>query len=189
MRCLVSLALASVIGLAAAAPDADLLAKLRLGGYVLYVRHASTDFSQNDSRMTSYEDCSTQRNLTDKGRTEARNLGAEVKRLRIPIGVVYASPFCRTMETARLAFGEPKPTNEARGGPSRPDDSARYEPLKKLLATAPSTGRNNVISSHGNPFFAIFGPPYLAEGEIAVVEPATQQIVGRIRLDEWQALN
>jgi hypothetical protein len=189
MRWLVSLLLVSFVGLAAAQPDAALLQKLRQGGYVLYVRHASTDFSQNDSRMTSFEDCSTQRNLTDKGRAEARALGSHVRRLKIPVGAVYASPFCRTMETARLAFGEPRSTNEARGGPSRSDDAARYEPLKKLLATAPSTGRNNVISSHGNPFFAIFGPPYLAEGEIAVVEPATQQIVGRIRLDEWQALN
>ena len=186
MRLLVSLALAAVIGVAAAAPDAALVQKLRHGGYVLYIRHASTDFSQNDSRMTSYEDCSTQRNLTDKGRAQARKLGAEIKRLRIPIGLVYASPFCRTMETARLAFGEPRPTNEARGGPSRPDDPARYEPLKKLLATPPAAGRNNVISSHGNPFFALYGPPYLAEGEIAVVDPATQQIVGRIRLDDWE---
>ena len=42
-----------------------------------------------------------------------------------------------------------------------------------------------MISSHGNPFFAIFGAPYLAEGEIAVVDPATARIVGRIRLEDW----
>lgn len=161
MRLLVSIALAAVIGLAAAEPDAALLQKLRHGGYVLYLRHASTDFSQNDSRMTSFEDCSTQRNLTDKGRAEARHLGQSITKAGIPIGAVYASPFCRTMETARLAFGEPQ------------------------LATPPATGKNNVISSHGNPFFALYGPPCLAEGEIAVVEPATQQIVGRIRLQDW----
>jgi hypothetical protein len=188
MRALVSLLLVSFIGLAAAQPGATLLQKLRQGGYVLYLRHASTDFSQNDSRMTSFEDCSTQRNLTEKGRTEARALGAEIKRLRVPIGTIYASPFCRTMETARLAFGEPQPTNEARGGPSRPDDPARYEPLKKLLATPPAAGRNNAISSHGNPFFALFGAPYLAEGEMAVVEPRTLKVVGRIRLEDWAAL-
>lgn len=187
MRLAVSLALLlTFIGPAAAQPDAALVQELRQGGYVLYLRHASTDFSQNDSRMTSYEDCSTQRNLTDKGRTEARELGAQVKRLAIPIGTVYASPFCRTMETARLAFGEPKATNEVRGGPSRPDDPARYDPLRKLLATPPPSGRNNVISSHGNPFYAVFGPPYLAEGEMAVVDPATVKIVGRIRLEDWK---
>jgi hypothetical protein len=188
MRLLVSLALLSFVGLAIAQPDASLVARLRQGGYVLYVRHASTDFSQDDSRMTSYEDCSMQRNLTEKGRAEARRLGAEIKRLHIPIGTVYASPFCRTMETARLAFGEPKPTNEVRGGPSRPDDPARYEPLKKLLAMPPAAGSNNVVSSHGNPFLALFGSPYLAEGEMALVDPSTLKVVGRIRLEEWPLL-
>jgi len=46
MRFRVSLALAAVIGLAAAAPDALLVEKLRHGGYVLYVRHATTDFGR-----------------------------------------------------------------------------------------------------------------------------------------------
>jgi broad specificity phosphatase PhoE len=94
--------------LAWADADPRLLPKLGAGGYVLYMRHTSTDFSQNDSRMRNYEDCANQRNLTDKGREEARDVGAQIKRLRIPIATVYASPFCRTMETARLAFGAAK---------------------------------------------------------------------------------
>src|SRR5437763_387827 len=112
------LLLVAFSGLAAAQPDAALVQKLRQGGYVLYLRHASTDFSQNDARMTSYEDCTNQRNLTDKGRAEARALGEQLRRLAIPIGPVYASPFCRTMETARLAFGRAERMSEARGGPA-----------------------------------------------------------------------
>ena len=56
--------------------DAALVAALRRGGYVLYLRHTSTDFSQNDRAMTGYADCATQRNLTDAGRAEAREIGA-----------------------------------------------------------------------------------------------------------------
>ena len=169
-------------------PQADpaLITKLRQGGYVLFLRHTSTDFSQNDSQMKSFEDCASQRNLTDKGRNEARALGAEVKRLAIPIGPVYASPFCRTRETAQLAFGRYERTDEARGGPANTNDPTRYEPLRKLLTTKPTNGKNAVIASHGNPFYALFGPPYLAEGEIAVVDPLAFVIVGRIRLDDWQ---
>ena len=170
----------------ALAQDPTLLARLRHGGYVLYLRHASTDFSQNDEKMTSYEDCASQRNLTDKGRDEARAFGAEIKRLAIPIGPVYASPFCRTRETAQLAFGRYESTNEVRGGPANTNDPTRYEPLRKLLTTKPPSGQNAVISSHGNPFYALFGPPYLAEGELAVVDPSTFVIVGRIRLVDWQ---
>src|SRR5687768_15792480 len=116
-----------------AEPSAELLGRLREGGYVLYLRHTSTDFSQNDSRMKSFEDCASQRNLTDRGRDEARAIGEHVKRLKIPIGEVLASPFCRTMETARLAFGKAHATNDVRGGPARTDDAARYAPLRKLL--------------------------------------------------------
>jgi len=174
-----------------AQPGPDLVRQLRGGGYVLYMRHASTDFSQNDSRMTSYEDCVNQRNLTDKGRAEARDVGAHVKRLAIPVGEVLASPFCRTMETARLAFGKAKAMNEVRGGPANPEDPARYDGLRKMLATRPAGKTNTVISSHGNPFHAVAGPPYLAEGEIAVVEPkgdAGFSVIGRIRPEDWRML-
>jgi len=183
-----SVCLALFITMVSAQPDASLVQKLQQGGYVLYLRHTSTDFGQNDARMTSYEDCANQRNLTDKGREEARTISEHIKRLRIPIGPVHASPFCRTMETARLAFGKAQPTNDVRGGPVRTDDPARYDPLRKLLATRPPAGENSVISSHGNPFYAVFGQPYLAEGEIAVVDPASQQIIGRIRADQWGGL-
>lgn len=165
------------------------LKSLREGGYVLYLRHASTDFSQNDANMKSYEDCASQRNLTDKGRAEARLIGEHLKRLAIPIGKVLASPFCRTMETARLAFGKAQAMNEARGGPAQPPDDKRYEGLKKLLSSPVPKGENVVIASHGNPFHAVAGPPYLAEGEMAVVRPGGDSfaVVGRIRLEDWQA--
>jgi phosphohistidine phosphatase SixA len=162
--------------------------QLREGGYVLYLRHTSTDFSQNDSRMTSYEDCASQRNLTDQGRDEARAIGEHVKRLKIPVGEVLASPFCRTMETARLAFGKARATNDVRGGPARTDDPARYAALRKLLSSNVPKGQNLVISSHGNPFHAVAGPPYLAEGEIAVVRPEDGErftVIARIRLTDW----
>jgi hypothetical protein len=169
----------------------DLVAALRQGGYVLYIRHASTDFLQNDAKMKSYEDCANQRNLTDKGREEARSIAGHVKRLKIPIGSVLASPFCRTVETARLAFGKAEPTPDARGGPARPDDPKRYEPLRKLLSTAVPPGENRVIASHGNPFHALAGSPYLNEGEIAVVRPDGDMkftVVGRIKLEDWARL-
>jgi len=170
------------------AADAGLLQKLRSGGYVLYLRHTSTDFSRNDARMKSYDDCDNQRNLTDKGRDEARAIASHLKRLKVPVGAVLASPFCRTMETARLAFGSARPMQEVRGGPARTDDPARYDPLKKLMSTKPPAGQNTALSSHGNPFYAVFGPPYLAEGEMAVIDPSALAIVGRIRLEDWQAL-
>jgi len=189
-------ALVAVPGLAAEAPSATLsgqalLVALRDGGFVLYFRHTSTDFGQNDEQMTGYEDCARQRNLTDRGREEAKRIGADIKRLAIPVGDVLASPFCRTMETARLIFGGASATNAVRGGPARPESPERYAELRKLLSTPPPAGVNLVIVSHGNPFAAVAGPPYLAEGEAAVIRPSGSAgfvIVARVTKDGWAAL-
>ena len=150
-----------------------LVASLRSGGYILYFRHAATDFGQNDDKMTGYEDCATQRNLVDRGRADARAIGASLRALAIPVGDVLASPFCRTMETAQ---------------PESPD---RYMALRDLLSTPLPRGSNLVIVSHGNPFRAVAGGNYLAEGEAAVIEPRGKQgfrIVARVPLEEWRVL-
>jgi hypothetical protein len=49
---------------------------------------------------------------------------------------------------------------------------------------------NLAIASHGNPFAAVVGTPYLAEGEAAIIEPrdAGFSVVARIKKDEWAAL-
>ncbi len=57
---------------------AELLAELCNGGYVIYFRHTSTDFSRNDRRSRCDDDCENQRPLTDRGRDEARAIGAAV---------------------------------------------------------------------------------------------------------------
>jgi phosphohistidine phosphatase SixA len=128
--------------------------------------------------------------LIEKGRTEARAAGTAIRNLRIPIGRVLASPFCRTVETAELLFGRAEKMPEVRGGPAVPARSGRYAQLKKLLATPVSPGTNLVVVSHGNPFYSVAGPPHLAEGEAAVIHPlgADFRVVARIRIDGWEAL-
>jgi hypothetical protein len=184
----------------ATAPDRDarpllagrpLVTALRGGGFVLYLRHTSTDFGENDERMTDYSDCKSQRNLTDVGRAEARSIGAALRELKIPIGEVLASPFCRTMETGRLVFGRATVSLAVRGGPARPENPDRYADLRKLLSTPVAGRTNTAIASHGNPFRGVTEAPYLAEGEMAVIEPQGDgkfRIVARIPKDGWAAL-
>ena len=77
-----------------------------------------------------------------------------------------------------------------RGGPASAE-AGRYAELKLLLAKRVPPNVNVAIASHGNPFVAVAGGPYLAEGEAAVIEPLGDcgfRIVARIRKDEWTAL-
>jgi hypothetical protein len=171
-------------------PHAELLAELRKGGYIIYFRHTSTDFSRDDTRSKSDDDCDNQRPLTDKGRAEAREIGAAFRELKIPVDRVLASPRCRTMETAMLAFGKAEPSPEARAGPASPNTEDRYAPLRTALSAPVKPGSNIVVTSHGNPFYAVAGAPYLAEGEAAVIRPLGKdfEIVARVRHDDWRSL-
>jgi hypothetical protein len=171
-------------------PGPELLAELRKGGYVIYFRHTSTDFSRDDSRSKSDDDCDNQRPLTDQGRAEARQIGAAFKELKIPVGQVMASPRCRTMETALLAFGKADRAPEARSGPAAPASADRYVGLRALLSAPRTPGANVIISSHGNPFYATAGAPYLAEGEAAVIRPLGMdfEVVARVRHEQWLSL-
>lgn len=168
------------------APLAD---ALRKGGYVLYFRHTATDFSQGDMAMTSYEDCKSQRNLTDEGRRQAREIGASFRELKIPVGEVLASPYCRTMEVARLAFDKAVATPAVRGATAG-GESDRYAGLRALLSKPVDGATNRVISGHGNPFRAIAGAPHLSEGEMVVIKPLGDRyaIVARVPYSAWAAL-
>jgi len=170
---------------------AALVSALRAGGFVLYFRHTSTDFGQNDDGMTTFEDCTKQRNLTDKGRNEARAIGAAIRELRLPLDSVLASPFCRTVETAMLAFGKVEKTSGLRGWPASSADPDRYAPLRGYLAAPPIGAANTVLVGHGNPFRAVAGPPHLMEGEAAVIRPLGGErfeIVARIKVQDWSDL-
>ncbi len=176
---------------AGALRGAELVAALRAGGLILYFRHADTDHSQKDARTGNVEDCASQRNLTDRGRDHARAIGEAIRALGIPIGVVLASPLCRTFETAILAFGTAERSNAAReAGPAPPGSPDRFAALRGLLSTVPASGTNVVIVGHAYPFFSLAGGQYLDEGQAAVVRPggATVQVVARVGLKEWREL-
>lgn len=185
-------------GAAGSGPDpsralagAALLEALRAGGLTLYFRHTATDFSQNDAAMKGYDECALQRNLSDEGRRQARAIGEAIRRLALPVGEVIASPFCRTMETGRLIFGRADPSTVVRGYEGTSSANADYSRLVALLASPPGkAGTLRMITSHGNPFRAVAGPPHLEEGEAAVLEPAGGgfRVVARIRRGDWANL-
>ena len=169
----------------------QILAELKRGGYVIYFRHTSTDFSQNDSASKNFDDCAHQRNLTDKGRAEARTIGTAIQALKLPVAKVVASPMCRTMEKARLIFGSAEGVAEMRGAPLPVADRNRYAALKKVFSTPYPAGSNYAIASHGNPFYGVAGPPYLQEGEAAIVRGLGHddfEIVARITIADWAKL-
>jgi phosphohistidine phosphatase SixA len=80
----------------------ELTGRLRAGGLVLLMRHARTEPGTGDPPGFCHDDCSTQRNLDAAGRAQARAIGERLRALRVPVGRVLSSRWCRCRETAEL---------------------------------------------------------------------------------------
>ena len=70
-------------------------------GYVLLLRHSYAP-GVGDPTNFKLDDCSTQRNLSQEGRDDAREIGEWLKRREIKIARVESSRWCRAKETAEL---------------------------------------------------------------------------------------
>ena len=99
-RCVLGLGL-SLLGHVAAASESGWPA-LKDGSVVLF-RHANAP-GGGDPPGFKLGDCSTQRNLDDTGRAQARRIGEQFRQRGIKVGAVLSSQWCRARDTAELAF-------------------------------------------------------------------------------------
>ena len=180
-------ALLAWASLALAVDDAKLWAQLRHGGNVLLIRHASTLPGLGDPPGFKLDDCSTQRNLSEAGREEARRIGERLKRERIPIAQVYTSPWCRCRDTAMLAFGRAEDWAPLSSVFDLPDRDREYtERVKKRIGTYSSRDlKGNVVMVTHNVNIASLTKLSVAPGEVVVVRPdgcCGLRVVGRLLL-------
>ena len=97
----------------AGAREADASAALELlrqgrGGLVVAMRHALAPGTFDPPGFRPGV-CSTQRNLSDEGREQARRIGAWYRERGLVPTAVRSSEWCRCLDTARLAFGSAAP--------------------------------------------------------------------------------
>jgi phosphohistidine phosphatase SixA len=128
----------------------SVLDELRNGGLVIYFRHGPTDQTGASDETADLMKCETQRNLSVEGREQAAQIGKAFQALRIPIGTVTTSPFCRCKDTAKLAFDRFTVSRDlyfAIG--SDASETKQYtQSLRRMLSTAPAKATNAVIVSH-----------------------------------------
>lgn len=137
----------------------SLLSSIRKGGFIFYARHGEATVGRDLPRF-NFQNCLTQRNLSEMGRRQAIYYGEILRYLQIPIKYpVSASPFCRTIETAQLAFGsgnvEVNPfwveVYRLSGNLPSGDRTRILNNLQSVLETIPEEGRNQVIVAHSFP--------------------------------------
>jgi len=166
---------------------------LQAGGYVIVFRHGGTNRDMADTDPLNLNNVAKQRQLSERGRQQARDVGAALKTLQIPIGQVYTSQFYRAVETGRLVSGkEVTPTADvSEGGQvvTPIENDRRTDAFRKLVATAPAPGTNTLIVSHKPNILDAFGKDWfdVREGEASVFRPESGKyvLVARLQASEW----
>ncbi len=92
-------------------------ALLRDGGHVVLLRHATVTGSA-DSAGFDIDKCASQQKLSERGKQQARKIGALFATRAAPIERVLSSRYCRAVDTADIAF--------------RDNDAEKFEPLDLL---------------------------------------------------------
>jgi phosphohistidine phosphatase SixA len=162
--------------------DDALWSNLKRGGYVVLVRHASTEPGVGDPPNFKLGDCATQRNLSSSGREEAKRLGDAFRARGVAATEVLSSEWCRCRDTAALAFGRYAgwaPLNSFFG--DRSSEPIQTRAVRERIAGWKGPG-NLVLVTHQVNISAVTGV-FPAQGEMVVLKPGPAEkaeVVGRI---------
>jgi len=178
---LTTLAMASVD-----ADHAELIERMKAGGHILMIRHAlAPGFGDPDDFQIG--DCSTQRNLDDRGREQARDIGKWLRSKGITSARVYSSQWCRCLETAALIDMGPVTELPALNSffELTQDREPNLKALREFIAEQPSDGVLIILVTHLVTISAI-ADQGVSSGEGVLIElhqDATYGVVGRLNFD------
>ena len=171
----------------AQAVEQDIWAQMRENtGYVVLLRHAKTVSGTGDPRGFELDDCDTQRNLSEAGREQAKQIGREFRDRHIPVIQVLSSQYCRCLDTASLLdLGTVKPSPmlnsifEDRTTATQQVEQTR----QRILNHQNNKGVIVMVSHYANIVEISSTPPQ--EGEIVVVRADPQgdlEVIGQIQI-------
>ncbi|TAF54297.1 MAG: histidine phosphatase family protein [Oscillatoriales cyanobacterium] len=152
-------------------------------GLVVAMRHAIAP-GTGDPANFKLGDCSTQRNLSAQGRTQAQQIGAEFRNRNIKIARVLSSQWCRCLETAKLInLGKVEPLRTLNSFFSDSSKEARQTAtIRKLIVDNRNTKGAVIMVTHQVNITALTNiVPQSGEAVILKSDPQGKiQIVGRI---------
>jgi phosphohistidine phosphatase SixA len=173
---------------------ADVVPALQKGGFVLVIRHPKTNGDQADTDPLHIDNVKAQRQLSDEGRKQAKDLGDAFRALKIPVASVVSSKFWRAQEAAKLLdMGKVEVTIDVSEGGlvvSPNENARRAGALRKLLGTAPPEGKNLIIVSHKPNIQDATSKELgdIAEAEVVVLQPQSDgkaKVFARVPAAVW----
>jgi phosphohistidine phosphatase SixA len=151
-------------------------------GSVILFRHAVAP-GGGDPAGFRLGACATQRNLDTQGREQARRIGEQLRRASVAVSAVWTSQWCRTRETAALAFPGQRVVDQPASN-SFFDDRSKADEKTARARALPQAWRGPgvlVVTTHQVNIAALTGiSPASGEGIVVRVAPDGVLVLGWI---------
>jgi phosphohistidine phosphatase SixA len=181
--CIVVLLATLSAGLALA-DDESVWAALKQGGKVILLRHAHVEIREGIGRLSPGH-CEEEVNLSARGVDQAEHIGSAFRARGIPVGRILTSPYCRCIDTGKLAFGSATPVEYLRAPGTVSEDQAKANQEREVQEILKHRGPANlVIITHDLNISNVVLEDPVPMGEFFVLEPkgTTFDIIGSINL-------
>ena len=161
----------------------DVIKRMTSGGHILMIRHALAPGSGDPTNFT-IGDCTTQRNLDESGRNQARKIGDWLRSNGVTSARVYSSQWCRCLETAALiGIGSVRELPALNSFYERVQDrEPNIAALKSFIKRQPVDGELIILVTHFVTIAAITGSG-VSSGEAVLMEldiKETYRVIERI---------
>jgi hypothetical protein len=171
---------------------ANIATTLARGGYIIYLRHGRTQYDQIEMERTNRTNgifdlakCDTQRQLSGEGRTELQQAAGQFRQAGIPLDKVFASRYCRAIESAAYFVDGAVPTDMLSGEGQVGKDPAQKARTLSFLSQVPAAGKNHFMMAHGGIFWEATSFS-IQEAHAVVLDPTNLKvIVARIGPQDW----
>ena len=170
----------------ALADDERVWAALKAGGKVILLRHTHVDIREGIGRLAP-GNCAAEVNLSTSGVEQAKRIGEAFRSHGIVVGEVLTSPYCRCMDTGRLAFGRTTAVQYLMPPGVVSDSQAKLNNesvLREILKHHDAS--NLVMITHDLNISNIVLEPTVSMGEFFVLQPkgADFDVIGKIRMGD-----
>jgi phosphohistidine phosphatase SixA len=170
----------------ASAYDEQLWAALKQGGKVILLRHAHVDIREGIGRL-SPGNCTEEVNLSSRGVEQAKRIGEAFRAHGIAIGEVLTSPYCRCIDTGRLAFGRATSVQYLRPPGTVSEVQAKLNQARVVQEILKHRDPSNLVMiTHDLNIADVVLEDTVPMGEFFVVQPKGTDfdVLGKIHLDD-----
>src|SRR5262245_31163947 len=169
----------------AGADDEHVWAALKQCCQVILLCHTHVDIREGIGHLAP-GNCAEEVNLSSRGIEQAKRIGEAFRAHSIAVGEVLSSPYCRCIDTGKLAFGRATPVQYLRPPGTVSEDQAKLNQKRVVQEILKHRDPSNLVMiTHDLNIADVVLEDTVPMGEIFVVQPKGTDfdVLGKIQLD------